>query len=1116
MKKIKFLGFLLFVNIFLPIFVFKISAVATVTSISPASGSAAGGTNLVIDGAGFLEETSFAQLSAGGIHSLAIASNGKLYAWGNNQYGQLGNNSTTSFSLPTVVDTSGVLAGKTITAIAAGSRHSLVLDSEGKVYAWGRNANGQLGNNSTTQSLIPVAVDTSGVLAGKTITAIAAGENHSLVLDSEGKVYAWGYNANGQSGNNSTTQSLIPVAVDTSGVLAGKTITAIAAANTFSLALSSEGKVYAWGGSEGLGNNTFTQSLIPVAVDTSGVLAGKTIATISTGFNHVLALDSVGKVYAWGYNSYGQLGNNSTTVSWVPVAVDITGVLSGKTITRISGGGSFSLVLDSEGKVYAWGYNANGQLGNNSTTQSLIPIAVDKTGVLAGKTITTIATKSSHSLVLDTDGKVHAWGSSGNGQLGNGFDNSYAKLPVAVDMSGTLSGKTVSMINLGTIHSLALDTDGKVYAWGRSDSGQLGNNSTALFSVANAVDTTGVLAGKTITAIAASTSWEQSVGPSHSLALDTDGKVYAWGYNSSGQLGNNSLTQSLIPVEVDTSGVLAGKTITAIAAGQKHSLALDSDGKVYAWGLGVNGRLGNNSTVNSSVPVEVDTSGVLAGKTITAIAAGDSFSLALDSDGKVYAWGYNGNGQLGNNSLTQSLIPLEVDMSGVLAGKTITAIAAGSNFSLALDFNGKVYAWGANSSGQLGNNSDVQSLVPIAVDITGVLAGKIITAIDAGDYFSLALDSDGKVYAWGYNGNGQLGNNSLTKSSIPVAVDMTGVLAGKTITKINAGSNFAMVLSSAGKAYTWGRNYDGQLGTYDFYGMFDVNMSNVNKYITSVGFGGTNAENLGTNFVLNSTNQLTVTSPAHSEGLVDLILTNNFGEQTTIASTYTYLAAANNSDNNDSSITSSLTDDNEDEEDENEDCTAQKPNSPTLTNVQRNSSTQATVFWSQGNGEVTHWYVTYEKKGGGSSLKITISNASIREYKIENLDPTADYTFTVIQANGCRESDISNAFNLESTEKNVVKPIVKISTTKVNNQKTTNTEDTQMKTKNNGSTTIEASKEAVVSKLTSTKTQKNVANSFDDSLRSFSSFVSNSFTVMAKSVETAFFVFKDAIWSLFK
>jgi alpha-tubulin suppressor-like RCC1 family protein len=254
-------------------------------------------------------------IAAGANHSLALLSNGTVMAWGYNGTGQLGNGTTTSSHVPVAV--SG-LSG--VTAISASREYSLALLSNGTVMAWGYNFYGQLGNGTTTDSHVPVAVCAAGTvgtcptgpyLSG--VTAISAGSYHSLALLSNGTVMAWGNNIFGELGNGTTTKSNVPVAV--SG-LSG--VTAISAGSWHSLALLSNGTVMAWGynGNGQLGNGTGTDSHVPVAV--SG-LGG--VTAISAGERHSLALLSNATVMAWGFNQYGQLGNGTTTSSLVPVAV---------------------------------------------------------------------------------------------------------------------------------------------------------------------------------------------------------------------------------------------------------------------------------------------------------------------------------------------------------------------------------------------------------------------------------------------------------------------------------------------------------------------------------------------------------------------------------------------------------------------------------------------------------------------------------------------------------------------------------------------------------------------------------------------------------------------------
>ncbi|MEQ1752443.1 MAG: choice-of-anchor D domain-containing protein, partial [Prosthecobacter sp.] len=191
----------------------------------------------------------------------------------------------------------------------------------------------------------------------------------------------------------------------------------------------------------------------------------------------------------------------------------------------------------------------------------------------------------------------------------------------------------------------------------------------------------------------------------------------AWGSNEDNQLGDNRTTQRLAPVAVDQTGVLAGKTIVQMVRGQYHTLALTSEGRVYAWGWNSSGQLGDNTAWTRSSPVAVNIvngSSALYGKTVVSLAAGSSHSLALCSDGAVVTWGNNGYGQLGNNTPPQRNVPTAVNTTNGLSAlyaKTVVSVAAGSSHSLALCSDGTVVAWGYNGSGQLGNNTTTQRYV---------------------------------------------------------------------------------------------------------------------------------------------------------------------------------------------------------------------------------------------------------------------------------------------------------------------------------------------------------------------------------------------------------------------
>ena len=200
----------------------------------------------------------------------------------------------------------------------------------------------------------------------------------------------------------------------------------------------------------------------------------------------------------------------------------------------------------------------------------------------------------------------------------------------------------------------------------------------------------------------------------------------------------------------------------------------ECDGKIYAWGdnaagqIGDNTKLGDDTTNSRLSPVATIMTGELARKVVSGIfAKGASHSLVLTSDGNVYAWGLNNKGQFGDGTTDTRLSPVAVRMTGELAGKNVSSIFAGEFHSLLLTSDGKVYAWGDNNFGQLGDGTTTQQLLPVAVNMTGELAGKIITSISAGAYYSLALTSDKKVYSWG-----QLGEGTTIQTLSPVAVNI--------------------------------------------------------------------------------------------------------------------------------------------------------------------------------------------------------------------------------------------------------------------------------------------------------------------------------------------------------
>ena len=724
-------------------------------------------------------------IAAGVGHNLAVGSDGKLYAWGDNTYDQLGNGSTiTGTATPVVVS---LPTGVSPTAIAAGSAHNLVIGSDNKLYAWGNNLYGQLGNGTNISSTTPIVINLPN---GATPVAIKAGLFHSMAIGSDGKLYAWGYNNAGQLGNGTTgTNSSIPVLVN---LPAGVVATNISGGGYFSLAYGSDGKFYAWGdnGYGEYGNGTTTSSSTPVAVSS---LSGMTPSTIATGWFYSMAIGQDGKLYSWGYNNEGELGNGSTTFRNTPGLVSLpigvnpkaiaAGIVHGLAILPPTPNVSINNVSQAEGNSGTTNFNFTLSLSFTTTQTVTVSYATSN-----GTAIAPTDYISSTGIITFAPGTV-----SQNLTIAvNGDTNTEPIETFSVNLSNPAYAFLTTTQGVGTILNDDFNVAGLVYDWGRGDSGQIGNGTT------NNINLTPTMAtlpnGVSPTAIAA--------GAYYGMATGNNGILYAWGLNSSGQLGNGTLTNTSTPVIVN---LPAGVSATAIEAGDTHSLAIGNNGTLYAWGLNANGQLGNGTTINSATPVTVS---LPAGVTPVAIEAGDNHSLAIGSDGKLYAWGANAYGELGNSTTTQSSTPVVVNLPG---GVSPTAIAAGGEFSMAIGNNGKLYAWGRNSNGQLGNNTSTDN--PNATPIVITLAsGVSATKIDVGGNHSLAIGSDGKLYTWGADAYGQVcATLTLPPSrSNPVAVTLP---AGVTPVAIAAGGEFTLITGNNGKLYGCGRSDYGQLGT---------------------------------------------------------------------------------------------------------------------------------------------------------------------------------------------------------------------------------------------------------------------------------------------------------------
>jgi alpha-tubulin suppressor-like RCC1 family protein len=324
---------------------------------------------------------------------------------------------------------------------------------------------------------------------------------------------------------------------------------------------------------------------------------------------------------------------------------------------------------------------------------------------------------------------------------------------------------------------LRTDTRTQIYAWGCNNGGRLGDNTT--FDRFSPVEISGIFS-----------CWCQaSAGYGHSLGLRTNGTLWAWGRSFSGQLGDNTITTRSSPVSV----VGGFSDWCQASAGDVHSLAVRSNGTLWSWGAN-GGRLGDNTVTTRLSPVSV----VGGFSDWCQASAGGAHSLGLRSNGTLWAWGYNRYGKLGDNSVTDRSSPVSV-----VGGFTDWCqVSASYTHNLAVRSNGTLWAWGANYSGQLGDNSDICRSSPVSV-----VGGFTDWCQASAGYHSLAIRENGTLWAWGSNYAGSIGDETLTDRSSPVSV-----VGGFTDWCQTSARYYSLAVRSNGTVWAWGRNFSGSLG----------------------------------------------------------------------------------------------------------------------------------------------------------------------------------------------------------------------------------------------------------------------------------------------------------------
>ena len=789
----------------------------------------------------------------------AIKTTGTLWAWGLNTSGQLGDNTITTRSVPTQigVDTNWK-------DVHQGINFTIGLKTDGTLWSWGSDTNsyGVLGNGvagSSRSTPTQIGIDTDWDF-------ISSGDYNCSAIKTDGTLWTWGLNSSGQLGDNTTANrsALVQIGTDMDwlkvnvGIFTG----------SFTFAIKTDATLWSWGDDT---SDKLVQRTVTGTHRSSPVLIGYlpySWSSVSVGGSHVMAITDTNELYTnpigtsfvmgitpnksspnqvgsdtnwkyvfggnrvtyatktdntlwhWGFDimtrsndliiSPTQIGTDS---NWKSLAVCYTSTFESVIATKTNG------------TLWAWGNNVYGQLGDNSTVAKTSPVQIGSD--TDWDDVFNFNLGGAVSLAIKTNGTLWIWGSTGTYdllldinnqqfnrsspvQLRNGQWKKFAKngamTLAGISINDTLHTAGYQNYNLGNspfritspkqigetltnIKSISshqdtgfyIKSNGTLWGWGLNSSGQIGNNNKAT--------------EPTPVQIGGDTNWlKVDAGYSHTMAIKSNGSLWGWGTNVFGQLGDNTLVSKSSPVQI---GVDTDWSI--VSSGVSHTMAIKTTGTLWGWGFNTNGKIGDNTTANRSAPAQigVDTDW-------SKISLGGISSLAIKTNGSLWGWGLNTSGELGDNTTANRSVPTQIGTDTDWSKISLGTPLYGSQSSFARKTDGTLWVWGTFSSGNLGTYYIRNKFFKVPKPFSATM---ISTSINTSGGTALIIDNNSRLWSWGLGTSYQLGDITSTSKNEAVLVDNNSVWS-----KISSGFSHSMGIKTTGTIWGWGVGTSGRLG----------------------------------------------------------------------------------------------------------------------------------------------------------------------------------------------------------------------------------------------------------------------------------------------------------------
>lgn len=757
-----------------------------------------------------------ASVADGGEHVLVLTTDGQVWAWGNNKLGELGNGTTSTFPISVPVQVQ-LPEGVHIKEIAAASRYSLALSTDGELWEWGLSPQH---TSSSNRKLVPDRVRDENGEPITNIKTIEAYQNSVFAVTNNGEVWVWGYNTQLQLGFEEFERRG-PTKLTTIGQVEN-----IATEGSHTVALRADGTVWGWGknmkGELGTGIALSERTHLPTPI-----YGLENIVSVEVGEYSTLALDAEGNLWALGNQLFLGFEENDDSVEPVQVGGEW-----GQNVDSITSYRSNIFAVKRDGSIWGWGSNHYGQIISDIADSTIeTPTLVDFDNLVSGLPLqyewlhpqrgqTQVSVHEEVSLSFNRDivasekwGEIRITDEDGEAVSGISSNVSSNEIIIAHDA-----------FELDTIYEVLVPSHAVVDANGRSNPEirwtfkTISHAVPEVEAISPAEDsqiapdgairvyyTSPVTAGLALEDVTLVDEGGQETANiravvegnrltilHHPLQEYTEYTVTIPADAVRNEEGNsNELLQwtfttgaaKSLPVEPD-----------AVLGTGDHRTFIFESGSLWGWGRNEKGVLGGGTQIEQHSPVPVQ--GSLTN--VKQIVSGQYHNAALKDDGTVWTWGNQKYGELGNGTVNEPN-PIPVQVAGL---QDIVQIASGQNHLVALKQDGTVWTWGRGLNGILGNGSTSSSSVPVQVEgLTG------IKTVTAGSQHTLALGEDGRVWAWGINFEGQLGDGTNEERHVPVPVgDMTHVTA------IAAGHAFSLALRQDGTLWGWGSNSKGQLG----------------------------------------------------------------------------------------------------------------------------------------------------------------------------------------------------------------------------------------------------------------------------------------------------------------